>query len=121
VPLLAYSPLAMGLLSGKMKSRPWPAAARLEKFKDFGERYKRPRVLAAAAEYQKVADKHGVPLAGMALAFAVGRFFTASTIVGATSVAQLDELSTFFAFELKKEIREDIEALNNLYPSPCAQ
>ena len=55
VPLLAYSALAMGLLTGKMKAKPWPAETRLQKFPDFGERYKRPRVLAAAAEYQKLA------------------------------------------------------------------
>jgi aryl-alcohol dehydrogenase-like predicted oxidoreductase len=121
VPLLGYSPLAMGLLTGKLKSKPWPAETRLEKFKEFGERYKRPRVLAAAAEYQKLADKHGVPLAGIALAFAMGRFFTASTIIGATSVQQLDELSGYFELKLPKEIQEDIEAINAIYPSPSAQ
>ena len=121
VPLLAYSALAMGLLSGKYRSRPWPAAARLEKFKDFGERYKRPRVLAAAAEYQKLAAKHGIALAGIALAFAMGRFFTAATIIGATSVTQLDELAGFFDLKLQKAVLDDIEAVNALYPSPCAQ
>ena len=121
IPLLAYSPLAMGLLTPKLKSKPWPAEARLEKFKDFGERYKRARVLAAAAEYRKLADKHRLPLAGIALAFAMGRFFTASTIIGATSVKQLDELSGFFELKLPKEVLDDIEAVNVVYPSPCAQ
>jgi aryl-alcohol dehydrogenase (NADP+) len=121
IPLLAYSPLAMGLLTTKLKSKPWPAEARLEKFRDFGERYKRPRVLAAAAEYQKLADKHRLPLAGIALAFAMGRFFTASTIIGATSVQQLEELSKYFDFALSPEILSGIEAINSLYPSPCAQ
>jgi len=121
IPLLAYSPLAMGLLTAKLKSKPWPAATRLEKFKDFGERYKRPRVLAAAAEYQKLADRHGVPLAGIALAFAMGRFFTASTIIGATSTTQLEELSGFFEYRLPKAIQDEIEAINAVYPSPCAQ
>jgi aryl-alcohol dehydrogenase-like predicted oxidoreductase len=121
VPLLAYSPLAMGLLTGKLKTKPWPAAARLQKFPDFGERYKRPRVLAAAGEYHRIAEKHRLPLAGIALAFAMGRFFTASTIIGATSIAQLNELSGFFDMKLSKEIQDDIEATNTLYPSPCAQ
>jgi aryl-alcohol dehydrogenase-like predicted oxidoreductase len=121
VPLLAYSPLAMGLLSGKMTSKPWPAEARLQKFTDFGERYKRPRVLAAAEEYRKLARKHGLPLAGIALAFVRGRFFTASTIIGATSIEQLNELSGFFEMKLSKELQGDIEAINTLYPSPCAQ
>ena len=121
VPLLAYSPLAMGLLTGKLKAKPWPAESRLQKFPDFGERYKRPRVLAAAAEYQKLAEKHGQPLAGIALAFAKNRFFTASTIIGATSLAQLDELAGFFDMKISKELQDGIEAVNTLYPSPCAQ
>lgn len=121
VPLLAYSPLAMGLLSSKLKTKPWPPETRLQKFPDFGERYKRPRVLAAAAEYHRIAEKHGLPLAGIALAFAMGRFFTASTIIGATSIGQLDELAGFFELKLAKEVLDDIEAVNTLYPSPCAQ
>ncbi|MGH8765689.1 MAG: aldo/keto reductase [Burkholderiales bacterium] len=121
VQLLAYSPLAMGLLSDKYGTQPWPAAARLQKFADFGERYKRPRVIAAAGEYRRIAAKHGLPLAALALAFATGKFFTASTIIGATSVAQLDELSGFFDLQLEKQVQEDIEAINTLYPSPCAQ
>jgi len=121
IPLLAYSALAMGLLTGKMKSKPWPAESRLQKFPDFGERYKRPRTLEAAAEYQKIADRHRLPLAGIALAFARTRFFTASTILGATSVKQLDELAGFFAMKLSKEVQDDIEAINAAYPSPCAQ
>jgi aryl-alcohol dehydrogenase-like predicted oxidoreductase len=121
VPLLAYSPLAMGLLTGKLKAKPWPAEARLQKFADFGERYKRPRALAAAAEYQRVAEKHGLPLAGIALAFAKRRFFTASTLIGATSRAQLDELSRYFDLALAPELLADLEEVNKIYPSPCAQ
>ena len=121
VPLLAYSALAMGLLTSKFKTKPWPPGARLQKFPDFGERYKRPRVLAAAAEYQKIADKHRLPLAGVALAFARNRFFTAATIVGATSTGQLDELSKYFDLVLPPEVLSGIEEINTLYPSPCAQ
>ena len=121
VPLLAYSPLAMGLLTSKMKTKPWPKEARLEKFPDFGERYKRPRVLEAAARYQELAERHGVPLAGVALAFVMRRFFVAATIIGATSVAQLDDMARFFELKLSKEIESDIEKINLVYPSPAAQ
>ena len=125
VPLLAYSPLAMGLLTeklgGKLYAATWPAEARLMRFKEFGERYKRPRVLEAADAYRKLAGKHGLPLAGIALAFAKNRFFTASTIIGATSIAQLEELSRFFDLELSKPVQEEIEKINAVYPSPCAQ
>ena len=121
VPLLAYSPLAMGLLTGKLRGKPWPPQARLQKFPDFGERYKRPRTLAAAAQYHQLAEKHRLPLAGIALAFAMGRFFTAATIIGATSIGQLDELAGFSVLKLSKEIQEEIEAINRVFPSPCAQ
>ena len=121
VPLLAYSPLAMGLLSAKYRGTAWPAEARLKKFPDFGERYKRPRVLAVAEEYRKIADKHRAPLAGIALAFARGRFFTASTIIGATTTAQLDELAPWFDATLSPEVLADLEAVNGVTPSPAAQ
>ena len=121
VPLLAYSALAMGVLTGKLKEKPWPAEARLQKFPDFGERYKRPRALLAAAEYHKLAQKHGLPLTGIALAFTKNRFFTASTVIGATSIGQLDELAGYFDMKLSKEVQDDIEAINAVYPSPCAQ
>jgi aryl-alcohol dehydrogenase (NADP+) len=121
VPLLAYSPLAMGLLSSKYRRKPWQNDARLQKFPDFGERYKRPRALAAAEEYHRIADKHGLPLAGIALAFVMKRFFVASTIIGATSVKQLEELEKYFSLSLSPEVLADIEAAHNQFPSPCAQ
>jgi len=121
VPLLAYSALAMGILTGKLKAKPWPAEARLQKFPDFGERYKRPRALQAAAEYQKLAEQHRLPLAGIALAFTKSKFFTASTIIGATSLRQLDELSGYFDLVLPREVVSGIEQINAVYPSPCAQ
>ena len=121
VPLLGYSALAMGLLSGKMKTKPWPDEARLQKFPDFGERYKRPRAILAAEEYHKLAQKHGLPLAGIALAFTKNRFFTASTIIGATSLRQLDELGGYFDLALAPEVVAGIEQINAIYPSPCAQ
>jgi len=121
VPLLAYSPLAMGLFSSKMKTKPWPKEARLEKFPDFGERYKRPRVAAAVEEYHKLAGKHGVPIAGIALAFVMKRFFVGSTIIGATSLRQLEELEAYFSLALSPDVLSGIEAINSQYPSPCAQ
>ncbi len=121
VPLLAYSPLAMGLLSEKYRGGAQPANARLAKFADFGDRYKRPRVRLAAEDYCAVADKHGLSPAAMALAFVRGRFFTASTILGATSVAQLEELEKFFELVLPAEVVADIDAVNAVYPSPAAQ
>jgi aryl-alcohol dehydrogenase-like predicted oxidoreductase len=125
IPLLAYSPLAMGLLTGKYRGEPygpgWPREARLAKFPDFGERYKRPRVLAAAEEYRKVARRHGLPMLALALGFARSRFFVASTLLGAASAAQLEEQARYFDVALAPEVLADIEQVNALYPSPAAQ
>ena len=121
VPLLAYSPLAMGLLTGKYRGKDWPREARLARFADFGERYKRPRVLAAVEEYCKVADQHRVPLGCLALAFVRERFFTASTILGATTRAQLEQTAPWFDYVLPAGIRADLEAVNVAIPSPAAQ
>jgi len=121
VPLLAYSPLAMGQLTGKYLGGAMPPGARMVKLKPFGERYMRPRAVAAVEEYAKVAKKHGLTLAAMALAFVRSRFFTASTIVGATSVPQLEESLRHFAVELSPEVVADIEAINQAFPSPSAQ
>jgi len=125
IPLLAYSALAMGLLTEKLRGPlygpEWPAQARLAKFKDFGERYKRPAVIALAEEYRAVAKKHGMALGAIALAFAKSRFFTASVILGATSIAQLEEQAKWFDLALPAPVLADIEALNLAHCSPAAR
>ena len=118
VPLLAYSPLAMGMLAGTYRGGAKPAKARLTLFENFGERYRRPRAVEAAEEYCKLADRHGLSPAAVALAFVRGRFFTASTIIGATSIAQLDELASCFDFTLSAQILSDIAAVHRAYPNP---
>ncbi|MBI5615767.1 MAG: aldo/keto reductase [Gammaproteobacteria bacterium] len=121
VPLLAYSPLAMGLLSGKYRGGAQPAAARLAKFPDFGERYKRPRAIAAAEAYCALAARHGLDPAVLALAFVRSRPFVASTILGATSIAQLEALAAGFGCVLPPEVLADVAAVHVAYPSPAGQ
>lgn len=120
LPLLAYSPLAAGMLTGKYRGGARPPAARLAKFTDF-ERYRRPRVLLAMEEYGKLADKHRVSMTAMALMFVKSRFFVASTILGATSVAQLEEQLKCLDLQASKELLADIDAVNTAYASPAAQ
>ncbi|QID18709.1 NADP(H)-dependent aldo-keto reductase [Nitrogeniibacter mangrovi] len=90
VGLLAYSPLAFGHLSGKYLDQP-DAAGRLTLFPHFGQRYEKPAVAAAVAEYAALARAHGLTPTQLALAFVYGRWFVTSTIIGATSLAQLQE------------------------------
>jgi aryl-alcohol dehydrogenase-like predicted oxidoreductase len=121
VPLLAYSPLAMGQLTGKYLGGVLPPDARMVRLRPFGERYMRPRAVAAVEAYARIAKNHGLTLATLALAFVRGRFFTASTLVGGTSIAQLDESLKHFDHVLGPEILADIEAVNQVYPSPSSQ
>jgi aryl-alcohol dehydrogenase-like predicted oxidoreductase len=133
VPLLAYSPLAMGLLTGKYTAadgtigafghtpRPGLADARLVRFPQFGDRYKRPRALEAAAQYDAVARKHGLTPLQLALAFVKQRSFVGSTIIGATSLAQLEEQVRAFDVELSPQVLADIEAVHTVWNSPAGQ
>ena len=121
VPLVAYSPLAMGLLTGKYRGGARPPDARLAKFPDFGDRYRRPRAIAAMEAYCALADRHGLPPAAIALGFVMSRFFTASTIIGATSVAQLDDLARHFDTRPPPALLADLDEVSRTYPSPSAQ
>ena len=120
VPLLAYSPLAMGLLSVKYTGGAMPPRARLALFADFGERYKREAARAAAEEYCQLAQSRGLSLAQMALAFVRARWFVASTIVGATDLAQLKQNIDSVTLDLDAETLAGIDAIQRRYPSPSA-
>ena len=120
VPLLAYSPLAMGMLSGKYTGGAMPPRARLALFADFGERYKREAARAAAEEYCQLAQSRGLSLAQMALAFVRARWFVASTIVGATDLAQLKQNIDSVTLDLDAETLAGIDAIQRRYPSPSA-
>lgn len=116
VSLLAYSPLAFGLLSGKYSSDP-QAIGRMTLFPAFGQRYHKPNVAAAVAEYAQLAQAHGLSPAAMALAFIRGRSFVTSTIVGATTIQQLQE--NLQPIELNAEVLNGIEATHLKYFNPA--
>jgi aryl-alcohol dehydrogenase (NADP+) len=120
VALLAYSPLAMGVLSGKYLDGARPDGARLAVFPAFGERYQRALVKEAAAEYVRVAREAGLEPAAMALAFVRSRPFVASTLLGARTVAQLEADLATQSIALAPEVVAAIEAVNARYPSPSA-
>jgi aryl-alcohol dehydrogenase (NADP+) len=120
IPLLAYSPLAMGLLTGKYDGGVWPDGARLTRYPHFGERYRRPRVFAAAAAYNAIARASGWAAGALALAFVRGRPFVASALIGAREVAQLDEMAAWFGFELDAALDAAIAGVHAEYPSPSA-
>ncbi len=120
VGLLAYSPLAMGVLAGKYVGGASPAGARLTLFENFGERYRREGVARAAEEYAALAKRHGLRLADVAIAFVRSRWFTTSTILGATSVEQLTQNLAAATVELDADLLAGIDAVNARIPSPTA-
>ena len=97
VSLLAYSPLGFGLLTGKYdeSGTTGPAApkdARIAKFETVrAQRWGRAEALAAARRYNALAREHGLTPTAMALAWCYTNWRVASTIIGVTSLAQLDE------------------------------
>ena len=118
VGLLAYSPLAFGWLTGKYLDDP-AAPGRITLFPGFGQRYNKPNVAAAAAEYAHIALAAGLTPATLALAFARTRRFTASTILGATSLAQLKENLDSATVTLASGVLEQLERVHQRHPSPA--
>lgn len=118
VGLLAYSALAFGLLSGKHVKGPAPRT-RFTLFEDFGNRYRKPNVDEAVAAYTALAREHSVSPAQLALAFVRSRWFVTSTILGATTLAQLEENLRSIEIALTAELLAGIEKIHARYPNPA--
>jgi aryl-alcohol dehydrogenase (NADP+) len=116
--LLAYSPLGFGSLTGKYLQDK-PSNGRLTLFPGFGQRYYKPNVNGAVAEYRAIARKHSLSPAALALAFVRQQWFVSSTIVGATSLHQLKENLASLEVSLSPEILAEIDAVHARYPSPA--
>ena len=117
VGLLAFSPLAAGLLSGKYADGSIPDRSRRTLVNDLNGRlseYSEP----ALEGYLQVATKHNLSASQLALAFCMQRPFMASTIIGATSMPQLEENLGAAEVQLTDEIKSDIAAVYRRHPVP---
>ncbi len=119
VPLIPYSPLGFGHLTGKYLDGGGPAAARLVRFPPFGQRYQKPNVESAVRSYTELARSRGMSPATLALAFVNSRWFVASTIIGATSIEQLEENIASADVTLDQETLEAIERIHLGNPNPA--
>ena len=117
--LLAYSPLAGGMLSGKYLGGAQPAGARFTRFDQLGARFRRPYVSEAIDAYAALAKRRGLSLVELALGYVKSRWFTGATIVGATSVAQLRENIAGAQVVLDAETCAEIAKIQLLYPNPA--
>ncbi len=118
VGLLAYSPLAFGVLSGKYLEGAQPAAARLTLYERF-RRYSNPQAELATRAYVSLARNHGLDPAQMALAFVTAQPFVTSSILGATTLEQLEKNLQSASLTLSAEVLEGIDAIHQQHPNPC--
>lgn len=115
--LLAYSPLAQGVLSGKYLGGKKPEGARGTLFPRFISRYMGEGSKKAVSEYQKIADKHGLTLTQLSLAYINQLPFVTSNIIGATKMNQLKENINSINIELSEDILMEIEIVHNKMPN----
>ncbi len=118
VDLLAYSPLAFGMLTGKYLDGACPAGGRLTRFERFS-RYSGPQGIAATEEYAALAHAYGLTLTQLALAFVNGQPFVASNLIGATSRDQLAENIASLDVVLEDSLCEAVEEIHGRYTYPC--
>jgi len=118
VGLLAYSPLAMGVLAGKYLNGARPEGARLTLFTRF-TRYDSPQTQQAAAQYVQLARDHGLSPATLAQAFVNQQPFVTSNLIGATRLDQLQENIDSVSVTLPEEVMKGIAAIHQQYPNPA--
>jgi len=116
--LLAYSPLAFGMLSGKYENGACPANARLSLFQRFA-RYNNPQARAACSRYVALAHQHGLEPAQMALAYVTSQPFVTSNIIGATTLQQLESNIGSLDLTLSNEVLAAIDAIHTAQPNPA--
>jgi len=124
VSLLAYSPLGFGSLTGKYdqtglegEGAPMGRLAKYESMRK--QRWARPSTLEAARLYNQLARDNGMTPTQMALAFCYTRWSVASTIIGVTSVAQLEEDVKVWGTELSAEVLAEIDAIRLAHRDPA--
>lgn len=119
LPLLAYSPLAFGALTGKYCNNQWPEGARLTLFKRFVRYTGSQMALAATQAYVDLAHEFKLSPAQMALAFVNSRKFVGSSIIGATDLYQLKENIDSLKVTLSPELLARLDELSDQFRLPC--
>ena len=117
--LLAYSPLASGYLTGKYRNNQMPKNSRLERDGDFWTRYDKPNTTKAVDSYFEIAKKNNIDFTQMSLKFCEIQPFVTSVIIGATTMDQLKTNIESVNINLSKEVINEINEVQNIYPNPC--
>ncbi|MEZ5796320.1 MAG: aldo/keto reductase [Paracoccaceae bacterium] len=117
MPLLAFSTLAAGLLSGKYAGDVTPDHTRRSHTPDLGGRIT-PQVFPAVAAYLGIAARHGLDPCQMAIAFCRSRPFPTIPIIGATTLQQLETDIGAAGLVLSSEVQDEIRAAHREHPMP---
>ena len=117
VGLLSFSPLAAGMLSGKYGPDKTPEGSRRSITTDLGGRIT-DRVWPAIDAYQAVADKHGLDIVQMSMAWCLTRPFMTSAIFGATSLEQLKTILNAQDLKLSDDVLLDLDTAHKNHPMP---
>jgi aryl-alcohol dehydrogenase-like predicted oxidoreductase len=115
--LLAYSPLAAGILSGKYTPDVTPAGSRRSLNETLNGRLNE-NLWPALDAYRDIAKRHELDLCQMAIAWTLTRPFMASSIIGATSMEQLETILGAADLVLSDEVMADIQATFRKHPMP---
>ena len=116
--LLAYSPMAFGVLSGKYIKGTAADNARLKLFPRFA-RYSSDQATEATKRYLQIAEDNNMSLAQMSLAFVNQRPFVTSNIIGATSIKQLEENIDSINITLSDDVLKAINDVHAVIPNPA--
>ncbi|MEM9168188.1 MAG: aldo/keto reductase [Pseudomonadota bacterium] len=118
VGLLAYSPIAQGVLSGKYLGGAKPAGSRGALFGRLG-RYETPSAVAAIERYVALAREAGIDPAALALQFVTTRPFVTSNIFGASSLEQLDVAFASLEVPWTEDLEKAVAEVHAALPNPC--
>ena len=118
VDLLAYSPMAFGVLSGKFLTGENHPNARIKLFPQFS-RYNSAQCAEATRLYNEIAKKNELTLTELSLAFVSQQAFVSSTIIGATTMEQLNENIASINVTLSDEILKEINEVQAIIPDPA--
>jgi aryl-alcohol dehydrogenase-like predicted oxidoreductase len=117
--LLAYSPLAQGVLSGKYLDGKSPEGSRGNLFPRFIARYMGDGSSEAVKRYQEIAKNNGITLSELSLAFVNQLPFVTSNIIGATKMSQLKENIGSIFIELSEQTLQEIQEVHAMIPNPA--
>ena len=118
VGLLAYSPLAFGMLTGKYLNGKLPENSRLKLFPQYG-RYNNDQAHILTHKYLDLAKELNISLAQLSLAFVNQQPFLTGNIIGATTMEQLKENIGSINVELSEETLKKINEIQELQPNPA--